>query len=141
MVPALLIALVGAFFSRDMTARQAVLGGAVALLLLYAMYVLASPISRLIGRLAKRPSEEVPFGFGDVTLGTFVGLITGLPGIVFALVITIFSAGLVAACIVLVQVIRHRYKPLTTIPYGPFLALSGFIMMVYGSDILRWYLH
>ncbi|MGC8878539.1 MAG: prepilin peptidase [Anaerolineae bacterium] len=141
MVPALLIALVGAFFNRDMTARQAVLGGAVALVLLYAMYVLASPISRLIGRLAKRPSEEIPFGFGDVTLGTFVGLITGLPGVIFALVLTIFSAGLVAACIVLVQVMRHRYRPLTTIPYGPFLALSGFIVMVYGPDILRWYLH
>jgi len=57
------------------------------------------------------------------------------------LLLTIFSAGLVAASIVLVQVIQHRYKPLTTIPYGPFLALGGFIMMVYGPDILRWYLH
>jgi leader peptidase (prepilin peptidase)/N-methyltransferase len=141
MVPALLIALVGAFFNHDMTARQAVLGGAVALVLLYAMYLLALPISRLMGRMARRPSEEVPFGFGDVTLGTFVGLITGLPGVVFALLLTIFSAGLVAASIVLVQVIQHRYKPLTTIPYGPFLALGGFIMMVYGPDILRWYLH
>lgn len=140
MVPALLIALAGAFFNRNMTARQAVLGGAVALVLLYAMYLLAPPISRLIGRMTGRSIEDVPFGFGDVTLGTFVGLITGLPGIVFALLLTIFSAGLVAACIVLVQVVRHRYEPLTTMPYGPFLAMSGFIVMVYGSDILSWYL-
>ncbi len=141
MVPALLIALVGAFFSRNMTARQAVLGGAVGLLLLYLMYLLAIPVSRLMGRLAGRPSEEVPFGFGDVTLGTFIGLTTGLPGVLLALMITIVSAGLAAACIILVQLARRRYRPLATIPYGPFLALGGFIMMVYGPEILSWYLH
>jgi leader peptidase (prepilin peptidase)/N-methyltransferase len=140
MVPALLIALAGAFFNRDITARQAVLGGAVALLVLYGMYLLASPISRLMSRVAGRPSEDVPFGFGDVTLGAFIGLITGLPGVLLALMLTILSAGLVAACIVLVQVLRRRYKPLATIPYGPFLALGGFVVMVYGSDILTWYL-
>ncbi|MCS7260295.1 MAG: A24 family peptidase [Anaerolineae bacterium] len=140
MVPALLIALVGAFLNRDMTARQAVLGGAVALALFYAMYLLASPVGRLISRLTGRPSEEVPFGFGDVTLATFVGLITGIPGVIVALILTIFSAGLVAAGIVLVQVLRHRYRPLTTIPYGPFLALGGFIVMIYGPEILSWYL-
>ncbi|MGQ9502257.1 MAG: prepilin peptidase [Anaerolineae bacterium] len=141
MVPALLIALAGAFFNRAITARQAVLGGVVGLLLLCMMYLLAVPVGRLIGRLAGRASEEVPFGFGDVTLGTFVGLITGLPGVLLALVITILSAGFVAACIVLVQLIRRRYKPLTTIPYGPFLALGGFIIMVYGPDILYWSLY
>jgi len=37
-------------------------------------------------------------------------------------------------------VILRRYTLFTAIPYGPFLALGGFIMMVYGSEILQWYI-
>jgi prepilin signal peptidase PulO-like enzyme (type II secretory pathway) len=70
-----------------------------------------------------------------------VGLITGLPGVILALIITIFSAGIVAALFIAVRVVvQRRYTMFSAIPYGPFLALGGFIMMVYGPDILRWYI-
>jgi leader peptidase (prepilin peptidase)/N-methyltransferase len=85
--------------------------------------------------------NEVPFGFGDVTLGAFVGLITGLPGVFLALLITLLGAGLGAALFLLVRiVILRRYTLFTPIPYGPFLVLGGFIMMVYGPEILGWYI-
>jgi leader peptidase (prepilin peptidase)/N-methyltransferase len=140
MVPALLLAVTGAFFNQDMTARRAILGGVVGLAVLYGMYLLARPVSRWLGRLAHRPVDEVPFGFGDVTLGAFVGLITGLPGVFLALIITLLSAGFVAAAVLVVRsAIHRRYTPFATIPYGPFLALGGFVIMVYGAEILRWY--
>jgi leader peptidase (prepilin peptidase)/N-methyltransferase len=141
MVPAIVIAIGGAFFNQDLTPRRALLGGAVGLVCLYAMFLLAQPVSTLMGRLARRQVTEVPFGFGDVTLGAFIGLITGLPGVFFALLIALLSAGLAAALILVVRaVIQHRYTPFSAIPYGPFLALGGFIMMVYGREIIQWYI-
>jgi leader peptidase (prepilin peptidase)/N-methyltransferase len=141
MVPAILLATAGAFFNEDMTWRRALLGGAAGFVSLYAMFLLAQPLSALMGRLSGREISEVPFGFGDVTLGTFVGLITGLPGFFFALLITLLSAGLVAAIYVVVRaVIQRRYTLFTPIPYGPFLVLGGFVMMVYGAEVLQWYI-
>jgi len=141
MVPAIVLAIIGAFFNEDMSFRRALLGGALGFLSVYGLFLLAQPISALMGRLSGREVNEVPFGFGDVTLGTFVGLITGLPGIFFALLITLLSAGLAAAVFWLLQaMILRRYTLFTAIPYGPFLALGGFIMMVYGPEILQWYI-
>jgi leader peptidase (prepilin peptidase)/N-methyltransferase len=141
MVPAILLAIVGAFFREDLTFRRALLGGAVGFLSLYALFLLAQPVSALLGRLSGRNVDDVPFGFGDVTLGTFVGLITGLPGVFFALLVALLSAGLAAALFWFIQaVILRRYTLFTTIPYGPFLALGGFIVMIYGPEIVQWYI-
>jgi leader peptidase (prepilin peptidase)/N-methyltransferase len=105
------------------------------------MFLLAQPVSALLARLSGREVSEVPFGFGDVTLGAFVGLITGLPGVVFALLITLLSAGLAAVLFWFVRaVIQRRYTLFTPIPYGPFLVLGGFIMMVYGRQVVEWYI-
>jgi leader peptidase (prepilin peptidase)/N-methyltransferase len=141
MVPAILLAMGGAFFNEDMSYRRALLGGAVGFVALYAMFLLAQPVSALLARLSGREVSEVPFGFGDVTLGAFVGLITGLPGVVFALLITLLSAGLAAVLFWFVRaVIQRRYTLFTPIPYGPFLVLGGFIMMVYGRQVVEWYI-
>ena len=141
MAPAILLAIGGAFFNDDMTYRRAFLGGAFGLLSLYAMFLLAQPVSALLGRLAGREVGETPFGFGDVILGAFIGLITGLPGVFVALLITLLSAGLGAALFWFIRaVIQRRYTLFTPIPYGPFLVLGGFVMMVYGPQILHWYI-
>lgn len=141
MVPAILLAMGGAFFNNDFTYRRAFLGGAFGFISLYAMFLLAQPVSALLSRFSGRDVSEVPFGFGDVTLGTFIGLITGLPGVFFALLITLLSAGLGAALFWFVRaVIQRRYTLFTPIPYGPFLVLGGFIMMTYGPQILQWYI-
>jgi leader peptidase (prepilin peptidase)/N-methyltransferase len=141
MVPAILLAIAGAFFNADLSYRRALLGGAAGFICLYTLYLLAQPLSSALGRLWGREVNEVPFGFGDVTLGTFVGLITGLPGVFFALLITLLSAGVAAAIYWFVQaIILRRYTLFTPIPYGPFLVLGGLIMMVYGPEILQWYI-
>jgi leader peptidase (prepilin peptidase)/N-methyltransferase len=141
MVPALLLAVAGTFFNEDITYRRGLLGGAFGFFCLYGMFLLAQPLSALMARLSGREVSEVPFGFGDVTLGTFIGLITGLPGIFVALLITLLSAGLAAAVFWFTRaVIQRRYTMFTPIPYGPFLALGGFIMMIYGPEIIAWYI-
>ena len=141
MVPAILLAMAGAFFNEDLSFRRVFLGGAVGFVSLYAMFLMAQPVSALLARISGREVSEVPFGFGDVTLGTFVGLITGLPGIILALLITVLGAGMGAGLFLFVRaVILRRYTLFTAIPYGPFLVLGGFVMMIYGPQILAWYI-
>jgi len=141
MAPAILLAMGGAFFNDDWSYKSVFLGGAFGLVSLYVMFLLAQPVSAWLSRLSGREVNEEPFGFGDVTLGAFIGLITGLPGVFFALLITLLSAGLGAALYWFIRaVIQRRYTLFTAIPYGPFLVLGGFVMMVYGREILHWYI-
>ena len=69
---------------------------------------------------------------GDVTLAAYVGLITGFPGIITALVVTILAGGIISFVLLLVRVVNLR----SGIPYGPFIALGGFITIVWGQAIM-----
>lgn len=69
---------------------------------------------------------------GDVTLAAYVGLITGFPGIITALVVTILAGGIISFGLLLVRAVKLR----DGIPYGPFIALGGFVTMVWGQQIM-----
>jgi prepilin signal peptidase PulO-like enzyme (type II secretory pathway) len=69
---------------------------------------------------------------GDVTLATFVGLITGFPGVIIALVLTIIAGAVISLILLLIRIVNLR----SSIPYGPFICLGGFITMLYGQQIM-----
>jgi leader peptidase (prepilin peptidase)/N-methyltransferase len=71
-------------------------------------------------------------GWGDVKLAAFVGLITGVPGIIITLVLTIIAGGLISLVLLLTRIVNLR----SGIPYGPFICLGGFITMLYGQQIM-----
>lgn len=71
-------------------------------------------------------------GGGDVKLAAYVGLITGFPGIITALVVTILAGGIISFILLLVRVVNLR----SGIPYGPFIALGGFVAIVWGQQIV-----
>jgi leader peptidase (prepilin peptidase)/N-methyltransferase len=71
-------------------------------------------------------------GWGDVKLAAFVGLITGFPGIITALVVTIIAGGVISLVLLLTRIVNLR----SGIPYGPFICLGGFITMLYGQQIM-----
>jgi prepilin signal peptidase PulO-like enzyme (type II secretory pathway) len=72
-------------------------------------------------------------GEGDVKLAAFVGMITGFPGVLTALVITILAGGVITFVLLLTRVVNLR----SGIPYGPFICLGGFITMLYGPQIMN----
>ncbi|CAG0935729.1 Type 4 prepilin-like proteins leader peptide-processing enzyme [Thermoflexales bacterium] len=72
-------------------------------------------------------------GWGDVRLAAFVGLITGFPGIITALVVTIIAGGVISLFLLLTRLVNLR----SGIPYGPFICLGGFITMLYGQQIMN----
>ena len=75
-------------------------------------------------------------GAGDVKMAGLIGLATGFPLVFVALFIGIFSGGVVAIGLLLFR--KKGRKEL--IPYGAFLALGPVITLLWGSDILNWYL-
>ncbi len=72
-------------------------------------------------------------GWGDVRLAAFVGLITGVPGVLTALVVTILAGGVITFVLLLTRIVNLR----SGIPYGPFICLGGFITMLYGQQIMN----
>ncbi|MEW6034113.1 MAG: prepilin peptidase [Chloroflexota bacterium] len=75
-------------------------------------------------------------GWGDVKLAPLLGLLTGFPGIIVAL-LTSFILGGVAASVLL---LLHKASRKTPIPFVPFLAAGTIVAIVWGDTILDWYL-
>ena len=75
-------------------------------------------------------------GWGDVKMAALVGLVTGFPLVFAALLMGVVLGGLVAGILLLLR-IKKRKEP---IPFGPFLSLATMATLLWGSDILNWYL-
>jgi len=75
-------------------------------------------------------------GMGDVKLGALVGLISGYPLVVIALLLSVITGGLVAATLLIFR-IKKRTDP---IPFAPFLATSAMVTLLWGQAICQWYL-
>jgi leader peptidase (prepilin peptidase)/N-methyltransferase len=73
-------------------------------------------------------------GQGDITLAMTMGAMLGLQRIFFALILGIFLAGLWA----LGSLISGRMKRDSFFAYGPFLAIGGIVMIVWGNEIYSW---
>lgn len=74
-------------------------------------------------------------GQGDVTLSAFLGLILGLPYILPTFLFTVLLGGLVPFLLLITRRINRK----SFIPYGPFLTISGWLMLVWGDEIWRFY--
>jgi len=141
-LPAILLALLGAFVNPTLDSpKRAILGGAIGLVFTLILYVAGVLFGWALGRLRGQAVSEVAFGFGDVTLSTFIGLAVGAPEILFALAIGILCAGLFSIGYLLVRgLVQKRYTLFTAIPYGPFLILGGAIMLYWGQQVMAWYM-
>ena len=75
-------------------------------------------------------------GWGDVKLAALIGLATGFPLVFFSIIMGAILGGIVA----LALVIAKKRKRRQTIPFGPFLAVAAMITLLWGSNIMSWYL-
>jgi len=75
-------------------------------------------------------------GWGDVKLAALVGLMTGYPLVIVALLLSWISGGLIAAVLLALK-IKGRKDP---IPSGTFLAASAMVTLLWGQVIWQWYL-
>lgn len=142
MLPSIFLALIGAYLNPAFDdPKRALLGGTVGLLAGLGLYLFGALFSWLFGRLRGEALPGPALGFGDVTLSTFLGLIVGVPQIIFALVIAMLAgfAGALILLLVRAGVQRTHRAFATFMPYGPFLVLGGAAMLFFGSEFMTWY--
>ena len=75
-------------------------------------------------------------GWGDVKLAALIGLATGFPLVFVAVVMAAILGGIVAVALLIMKKKGRK----EAIPFGPFLVTSTFITLLWGSNILSWYL-
>lgn len=75
-------------------------------------------------------------GWGDVKMAALIGLVLGYPLVFVALLLTVISGGLIAV-ILLISRVKGRKQ---SIAFGPFLSLGAMATLLWGANILDWYL-
>ncbi len=118
--PGLAIVLTVASFSPGIGPWQALAGAGAGFGILLAIYLLPGSI----------------IGGGDVKFAAVVGAATGFPLVIVGLALAFVSGGVVALALLL----AGRRKRRDTIPFGPFIAASALVTLLWGEAIGRWYL-
>jgi len=75
-------------------------------------------------------------GGGDIRMGALMGCILGWPNVVVGL----FLSYIVGSIVAVYLLARKKKKMGSTIAMGTFLAIGTAIAMLWGVDILMWYL-
>lgn len=104
--------------------EQAILGAMVGYLSLWAIYWIFKWITGKEG-----------IGYGDFKLLALLGAWLGWQ----ALPMVLFGAALSGAIIGISLRINKRLEPNTPIPFGPFLAIAGWLSLMYGDKLPRLY--
>ena len=75
-------------------------------------------------------------GYGDFKLLAALGAWLGWQ----MLPLIILLSAIVGACVGIAMIVFRRHDRNIPIPFGPYLAAAGWIAMLYGSEIIDWYL-
>jgi leader peptidase (prepilin peptidase)/N-methyltransferase len=143
MYPAWALALLGSLIRPDPPYfyRLALIGGLLGFGSLYLVYLLGELFVKVMSKARGKPINAVAFGFGDVRLGGFIGLVIGFPPILLALFLGVLLGGVVGFIYWFLRaIILRRYSLFTPIPYGPFLVAGAMAMMFFGPEITRWWM-
>ncbi len=93
-------------------------------------------VMRILVTLGVAVFGEGALGEGDITLAAYIGAIVGYPLIFEALVLAFLIGGVGAFVVLITQHGGLR----TAIPYGPFLILGCATTIIWGQEILFWFL-
>jgi leader peptidase (prepilin peptidase)/N-methyltransferase len=93
------------------------------------LFYLAAVLSRWILR-------RDGMGGGDIKFIAMIGAFLGWRG----MLLTIFLGALTGALFGISQILFFGKKRENPIPFGPFLAFGALISLLFGPEILRWYL-
>ena len=123
--PAVALGLLGSFFVPGVTWWSALIGGGIALIFFY--------LAALIGHVVFGAGA---LGGGDVKLAAFIGVVTGYPLVIEAIVLAI----LIGALVSLILLITGARSLSDYVPYGPFLVAGAVVTLLWGYRIAEWFL-
>ena len=90
----------------------------------------------LIAFLFWKVRHKEGMGGGDGKLMGLVGLFLGWKQAALSILLSIYAGGLFGGILLLL----HRKKKDDAIPFAPFIAIGTFLSILYGRDLIRWYL-
>jgi leader peptidase (prepilin peptidase)/N-methyltransferase len=76
-------------------------------------------------------------GWGDVKMAALIGLVVGFPLVFFTLIMAAILGGVVAVILLLLKKKRRK----ETIPFGPSLSVATIVTLIWGANILSWWLN
>lgn len=76
-------------------------------------------------------------GGGDIRLGLLMGFMLGWPNILVALIISYILGSLIGIILIIAKKADMKSK----VPLGPFLTIGTFIALLWGQQIINWYLN
>jgi prepilin signal peptidase PulO-like enzyme (type II secretory pathway) len=84
-------------------------------------------------------------GFGDVKLAVLMGLLLGFSNVLAALFLAFFFGAIIGIILMIfgrksASADGGGWRMKSEIPFGPFLITGTFIAMLYGNQIIHWYL-
>jgi len=106
-------------FLPELGIAQAAIGGSIGLVLFLLIVIIS----------------KGGMGWGDVKMAALIGIITGYL-IPVALFLAVILGGLVAVILLLFKLKKRKEG----IPFAPYLSLGAMITLLFGSNILNWYL-
>ncbi len=76
-----------------------------------------------------------PMGGGDIKFMAAVGLWFGFGYTLMTLVISFTIGGMLSGGLLLMKAVDRK----TAIPFGPFLCIASLVVMLYGQELIIWY--
>ncbi len=140
-IPAGVVALIDALLTPAThygpTLANALIGGGVGFAISFVLYLGGFLFIHISGSLRGHSVDEVAFGYGDVMLFTFSGLILGPQSLLFAIYITVIAGALGAFIYLLSRFLsRTRYSLFTPLPYGPYIVFGTVIMLLFAHEVM-----
>lgn len=129
--PSAVVVFLLSLFNPELELLETLVGGIAGFFSFLLLYFLGQLFGIVMGRMRGSQIDEVAFGFGDVTLAGVIGFTVGWPGVIAALILGIFLAGIFSFLYITVRIMLKRYSPFMPIPYGPFLII-GCLVVYYG---------
>jgi prepilin signal peptidase PulO-like enzyme (type II secretory pathway) len=105
---------------------RTIFGAVVGFLIMLTFFILGLVLSKIVGKLRNQEIDEVAFGFGDVSFGLILGLLTGWPSIFEAITISVLVFGAFTLALFLALLISKKYRAFSSaLPFTPFLILGA----------------
>ena len=138
MIPAFAFAVLEVLLNGRIRSINAFAGYAIAQIVVTGFYLLGEAYIWFINRRRAEPVEEVAFGYGDITLATFCGLVVGFPSVILLLILMVAIGGLIALLYILLRLItRKGYMAHTALPYGPAILAAATLMILWPETMAR----
>jgi leader peptidase (prepilin peptidase)/N-methyltransferase len=97
-------------------------------------------LGKALGWIFRLGQGIEPLGFGDVILAGLVGIATGWPSVLLAILLSIIIAGFAGLILLIVSLVKGESAGTATMAYGPYLLVSGLIVYFYAGPFLNWIL-